>query len=346
LMGFVNFRLFTSMNLCYPPKSAVPISQGDAKLLAGEDDADIENEYIAALGRPLLKSRIDENDADVKTDEFESNLEEGEEELKSCVGLTFAETNKLQKLFEGLKFFISREVPREALVFVLRSFGGQVSWDKVTFIGATFDESDEKITHHIVDREVIPNKFMNRHYIQPQWVFDCINARVLLPVQDYFPGEILPPHLSPFVQEAEGDYVAPEVDKLRNLRAGVKPADRAQDINEDESEDEQEKEDKKEQEANKAAKRSKGKTNFEDAKRQKVDAVHPGKLVREDISKTKKNEAAEEKRLAEMMIPKKKKHLYDKIMFGKKRKAKEVANLQEKRAQHDKANKRDKRKSR
>ena len=41
-------------------------------------------------------------------------------------------------------------------------------------------------------------------------MFDCVNHRKLLPVEDYFPGVELPPHLSPFVQEEEGDYVPPE----------------------------------------------------------------------------------------------------------------------------------------
>lgn len=46
--------------------------------------------------------------------------------------------------------------------------------------------------------------------MQPQWVFDCVNWKRLLPVGDYSPGAVLPPHLSPFVEEGEGDYVPPE----------------------------------------------------------------------------------------------------------------------------------------
>ena len=37
-----------------------------------------------------------------------------------------------------------------------------------------------------------------------------MNYKRLLPVEDYFPGVDLPPHLSPFVTEEEGDYIPPE----------------------------------------------------------------------------------------------------------------------------------------
>lgn len=46
-------------------------------------------------------------------------------------------------------------------------------------------------------------------------MFDSVNWRRLLPVGDYSPGAVLPPHLSPFVTEGEGDYVPPE--RLRQL---------------------------------------------------------------------------------------------------------------------------------
>ena len=57
--------------------------------------------------------------------------------------------------------------------------------------------------------------------MQPQWVFDCINENMLLPVDDYLPGAVLPPHLSPFVEVSEGDYVPPEKQRLIKLKLGI-----------------------------------------------------------------------------------------------------------------------------
>lgn len=53
----------------------------------------------------------------------------------------------------------------------------------------------------------------------------------------------------------------------------------------------------------------------------------PGKLKVEDPARLEQEEKAEEKRLAIMMMKKKEKYLYDKIMFGKKRKVREVCSV-------------------
>jgi len=104
-------------------------------------------------------------------------------------------------LFSYCHFWLSREVPRESLEFVIKSFGGRVSWD------GNGKETDQSITHHIADRPLIENIVSTRNYVQPQWVYDSVNNIILLPVHEYAPGGSLPPHLSPFVDDYNIGYV-------------------------------------------------------------------------------------------------------------------------------------------
>ena len=100
-------------------------------------------------------------------------------------------------------------------MFVVRCFGGEVSWDRNMFVGATYAETDETITHHVVDRPSVDKQYMSRYYVQPQWVFDCVNARSLLPESRYLMDAALPPHLSPFVdKDRTEEYVPPEEREL------------------------------------------------------------------------------------------------------------------------------------
>ena len=76
--------------------------------------------------------------------------------------LEIAKIQKLKNLFKDKKFFLNKEVPRESLVFVIRCFGGLVSWDKTCFPGATFDEKDETISYQIVDRPSFTKQYLSR----------------------------------------------------------------------------------------------------------------------------------------------------------------------------------------
>jgi pescadillo protein len=47
-------------------------------------------------------------------------------------------------------------------IIFLRSFDGQVSWDKDIAIGYSYQADDETITHHIVDRPAVSNQYLSR----------------------------------------------------------------------------------------------------------------------------------------------------------------------------------------
>lgn len=376
LLGFVNFRLYQSLNLHYPPKLE---SQVHTEAKTSEDayalNSESSLEKLAALSASLARVVVPTEEEEAEADEFPADGEMAAQEEDRRKELEAQEKHK--KLFEGLRFFLNREVPREALAFVIRSFGGIVSWDRSLCIGATYDVTDPSITHQIVDRPGQQTPVIGRYYVQPQWVFDSVNAQLLLPVADYFPGVQLPPHLSPFVTEKEGDYVPPEKLKLLALQRGEHAGNLNESEEEDEEEDngdgeeegekEEEEEDmeadsEKEEEARLTAleeRRLEGKTEArltapEERKlegktearltapeEQRLEGKKPrvmaGTVKLEDKQRLAQEEESEAKRLAIMMMKKREKYLYNKIMFGKKRKIREANKLAEKRKAHDEA---------
>lgn len=62
-------------------------------------------------------------------------------------------------------------------------------------------------TVQVVDRPTQGHLFLSRQYVQPQWVLDSANFRVLANAELYAPGKHPPPHLSPFVSYDEDGYV-------------------------------------------------------------------------------------------------------------------------------------------
>lgn len=206
--------------------------------------------------------------------------------------------------------------------------------------------SDSCITHQIVDRPGQQTPVIGRYYVQPQWVFDSVNARLLLPVADYFPGVQLPPHLSPFVSEKEGDYVPPEKLKLLALQRGEHPGDLNVSEEEEEGEEdtdgdeegENEEEEEDDVEAGSEKEEEVRLTALEEQRmEEKKPRVMAGTVKLEDKQRLAQEEESEAKRLAIMMMKKREKYLYNKIMFGKRRKIREANKLAEKRKAHDEA---------
>lgn len=249
LLGFVNYRLYSSIGLVYPPKFDVESDEKGAELaafrlegrnLAIEDpDASrtIVNGHHHEQNPAHIQASIDqiaqeEDRDDAKQlqaeleddiqengviDKFEIAAPEGDELPHPEAGSTAAAS-----LFSSFTVFISREAPRHPIEFLLIAFGcKRIGWDKVLGEGAfTHDEADPRITHQIVDKPAIafqtsPDDSLaakrgyivpGRIYVQPQWIWDCVNEMRLVRTDHYAPGETLPPHLSPWMKPVKGQY--------------------------------------------------------------------------------------------------------------------------------------------
>ncbi|KAK6056639.1 BRCA1 protein, partial [Cooperia oncophora] len=203
MLGFVNYRLYQMVGLYYPPQ----IQTGQNMVAADDSDDEERVEKIYSLARPLAKRTGTENE---KEDEEAVEMF-GDDD--NALAEKVKESKLIKNLFKGLVFFLNRETPKEALTLIIRNCGGTVGWSG----GPTnLEESNSSITHHIVDRPM--SKFdVNRRYIQPQWVFDCLNARRRLPTEKYMVGVQLPPHFSPFTKDKPGDYVP--LERLEELRS-------------------------------------------------------------------------------------------------------------------------------
>lgn len=266
LLGFVNFRLYTSIGLIYPPRfNAKSDDQGgelSAIILEGrgiEEPKQIESVNGHVNGEVDRESEPTKPNEEIQKQiaaiEEASNAEQDilqgqdkhqapDQEIDDAID-TFettgddadvlpqpqASSNEAGSLFAPFTFFLSRETPRQPLEFILRAFGcKRIGFDAILGDGAfTNNEADPTITHQIVDRPPMatlpePNvsdsasdpssttvvrpghRIPGRTYIQPQWVWDCINEVKLLRPDLYGPGATLPPHLSPWVKPTKGAY--------------------------------------------------------------------------------------------------------------------------------------------
>lgn len=341
LLGFINFRLYHELNLHYPPKFHGVVNTSDAELV---DEGALVSERVAALNYPLTRTLTETQEAEeVELDSFP--VENDNPEKLEAAKVEAQKIKTLKTLFKGLKFFLNREVPREPLVFMIRCFGGEVSWDKTLFVGSTFDENDETITHQIVDRPSIDKKYISRYYIQPQWVFDSVNSRELLPVSKYFLGATLPPHLSPFVDYEKFDqqYIPPELrdPKLSLTNTEVEKEEEEEEDDDDVEEEAEESMDEESEDEEESSEEEKvedeSKPLDKEALRQqmiKKMKVKTGEVFKE-ISWEKDRQAKQEYRLREKMINKKHKKLYKGIMEGREKRAKEIWLLRKKRRLHD-----------
>ncbi|CAD5233003.1 unnamed protein product [Bursaphelenchus xylophilus] len=300
MLKFVNFRLYKTLGLYYPPKMAF---EEENHYEADE----VITDKVYSIAKPIVKKAEGNEEPQAEIDTFDA------EETSEALAERLREAEKLRSLFAKNYFWLSREVPKEALTLVIRNSGGHVCWDDCP--AKLYDENSPMITHVIVDRPVTKVD-TSKKFVQPQWVFDSFNARKLLPEQRYAPGAKLPPHLSPFVEERIGDYIP--IERIEQLKEDGKDVTHLlEDMNTT---------------INVQAPKKKP------VVQPKVHAVNletgvevkKGRVHRENPQQ-KINEEGHDLKMREMMIPKRFKRAYKKIKHGQKEKKKEVRKMHAKR---------------
>ncbi|RLN63667.1 hypothetical protein BBJ28_00018658 [Nothophytophthora sp. Chile5] len=380
LLKFVNAQLYAELGVFYPPKIDLQLDAAGAQLAAlqlervAEDEKKAEEAEDAAMTtsddqteetndvsqqQKESEKRIKTLGGALKQDGSASAVVEFEEEEEAAdygdmsepleaafasnqlAAKIFSEQRKERSeksLFSGLCFFLSREVPAACLELVLRSHGATLGWDGA---GSPFDEKSPRITHHLMDRPHQGHRYFNREYVQPQWVFDCVNNGILLPLTRYVPGADLPPHLSPFVDDEREGYTPEYRKQLEKLKSasqvlrevGAVGDEGVSDMDEDEDEEEayaaglkaeldgepDEEEDEEVEEEEPTLKRK----------------AEPATVEKKSKRAKQQEEAAELKELAKSMMSKKSKRLYDRMQYGLGRKADNIQKLEDKRAMLD-----------
>jgi len=313
VLGFVNFRLYHSLNLTYPPKLATVTEAGDGDM----------EDRVAALNQSLYRTVVEEEEEQLE------NITVGDEEQQQEAVKEREARERQSTLFNGLRFFLGREIPREPLVFMIRALGGEVSWDSSVAIGATYTSSDTRITHQLVDREAghAGELVLGRFYVQPQWVFDSINRRERCPEKDYALGETLPPHLSPFIQERRiGDYVPPEQLALEG-ESNEKQEEEEEDVDDEDVDGDEE--DDTDSEDNEEVP--------EESEESKM-GVRVGMMDQFDDDHETKMQEDEEYKLRVMMIKKKYRGLYKSMMKNRRKRMNETKLKERKRKEWDEKN--------
>ncbi|KAI1177370.1 Pescadillo N-terminus-domain-containing protein [Nemania sp. FL0916] len=186
LLGFVNFRLYTSVGLKYPPKfdqnkdneagelgafklegsHADAISNETAEPANGHDAAQPDpttqaevNKLIRQMKGTAVEAEAEQTETAPETDQPTDTIDKFEPAVAGGDVLAQPTYSGSEPglLFANCTFYLSRETPRQSLEFILRAFGcKRIGWDSVLGDGAyTTNEFDPSITHHIVDRPVI-----------------------------------------------------------------------------------------------------------------------------------------------------------------------------------------------
>lgn len=388
---FVLFKLYSTLGLRFPPEEDKTMKDSGGYLLAMKaipieqeinssdamEEVEIEepkvvtkivpkivqpvsSARIASLGKKLkeIEEKEEKNNEIVDTkstvnkSNFHNNDGDDEETDKTFVQVS---DDIRPNLFSKVIFFVNREVPLDWLQLCTISFGAQIGWSTSS---SPYGEDDPSITHHIVDRPIQGMQLKTtREYVQPQWVFDSINSGMLLPVHKYAPGSALPPHLSPFVDDAKEGYMPTYREEIMSLQdktphatAVATKIDDAMDSDDENDENTYNKELLAEKKGKSYSKSKAAESESEEEEEEgsssdeeevvkaPVDSKKGAKGIVHKVTQKKLTETEEDQDLAKSMMSKKTKRLYGRMQHGIEKKQEVVSNLEVKRKALDTTN--------
>lgn len=320
LIKFVNFKLYKDVGLTYPPERMDLDSKDGSKLDLNKVKI-MQDIACEKLYGKEARDKQDISEEFMQTPEYTQMLQK-EETL-----------SKLRNLFLGKTFFLNREVPAYSLEFIIPAFGGKYGYEGSESV---FKIDDKAITHHIMDRKIDESRMqfsINRDFIVPQWVYDCINHQILLPVSQYKPGTPPPPHLSPFVDNKSEGYIPKRQEEINEMKGIVEEVFQP----EIDEESDQEMEEVKNQEQGPKAAKYDDDSSSEDEGDEEQDQKNIQKQVR---MKTKLKQSLEKERkdLGKLLMTKRQRRLYSRINYSLRRKREFIRRLQDKRERLERQN--------
>ena len=369
LVGFVLFRLYTQENLVYPPPIDSRAEEdgeglGAVKLVDKTIEGAVGNVSRKAVRRAIEGMKGTQEAGDVAMDEAETDDQDptmiastGEAEADEFVErpaagpsedvtsapltsyATLVHSQPAPKLlFADYTFYLSRETSQRTWEFVIRASGGRITTALETL----------SITHVLIDRPMTLERRREMEagrkwvWVQPQWVADCVNGSKVLGSEGYGPGELLPPHLSPW--DGDSEVIRPWLEGTQAAAALVEDADVGAPVPEDdgdEDEDEEDDDDATDEPATKAfppallaaAQAPTDSTLLHAAELEAESSGTPHATFQSQLkeaSKTAKPSSAPKASgadgdLRKIMMSNKKAKLYEKMQYGNKAKAEEVS---------------------
>lgn len=376
LLGFVFFKLYTDTGLVYPPPLDVKKDEGGAgvgaftlqEALRSTNVSSITKSASAEADVKRISSKdvrqtikainaTNSTDVDAEMPDIDPTPAEPEEEfvpqpstsnpqeavsLPTLQSLSSIPQSTTTKLFAPYTFWLSRETSRPIFEFLVRCLGGRIGWPATSGSGSPFDESDDSITHVIIDRPIVTKegetdaereRRQGRKYVQPQWVVDCINAGKILLEEPYAQGKTLPPHLSPF--EGRADAYDPIAGLQTDDVAMVEDEEEDESEVEDDGQPEDEGEDTatREQAALKAISAAEDLVALRAAELEAEAAGVDPAVFEKEVKKAKKKvkvvgtekEADGEDDMNKMLMSNKQRKLYERMKFGERKRAGEVS---------------------